>query len=227
MSTRTTFQTVMATAVLLVVVKAAHGAAHSRTPDVGLGDPTLSLQNGVMYRSGALFTGRLIDPLPDGTPRVSTEYEDGLRHGMARGRYEDGGLAWERTYVGGLEEGTHRGWWEDGSRRFVYEFRAGLLQGQALEWYRGGQLYRDFTYEDGREAGRQRMWFPDGTPRANYVVRDGRRYGLVGSKGCVTDESESGASAGSARGGAGPEASGPEALEGTGAGAYEATEVES
>ena len=31
------------------------------------------------------------------------------------------------------------------------------------------------------------MWQEDGTARANYVVREGRRYGLMGAKGCVGD----------------------------------------
>jgi hypothetical protein len=38
-------------------------------------------------------------------------------------------------------------------------------------------------------VGQQRMWWPDGTLRANYVVRDGRRYGLLGAKGCVSVDS--------------------------------------
>ena len=47
--------------------------------------------------------------------------------------------------------------------------------------------YREFTYAAGKEAGPPRMWYPDGSLRASYVVKDGRRYGLMGSKGCVTD----------------------------------------
>ena len=50
--------------------------------------------------------------------------------------------------------------------------------------------YRDSHYAPGHEAGSQRMWYADGTLRANYVARDGRRYGLMGAKGCVTEDRE-------------------------------------
>jgi antitoxin component YwqK of YwqJK toxin-antitoxin module len=101
--------------------------------------------------------------------------------------YANGRVAEVRRYdARGRETGEHRGWWEDGTRRFAFEYAAGLMHGRALEWFRDGRVYRDFHYEAGHEAGLQRMWFADGTLRASYVVRDGRRYGLMGAKGCVT-----------------------------------------
>jgi antitoxin component YwqK of YwqJK toxin-antitoxin module len=56
-----------------------------------------------------------------------------------------------------------------------------------LDWFPDGTLYKQFRYEHGHESGAQRMWYVDGSVRANYVVRDGRRYGLIGAKGCVSD----------------------------------------
>lgn len=101
-------------------------------------------------------------------------------------RWENGSPSTRRTYVGGREEGRHIGWWDDGTIRFVFDFRDGLMEGTAREWFRDGRLYRETHYRRGQEEGMQRMWWPDGTLRASYVVRDGRRYGLLGAKGCVT-----------------------------------------
>jgi len=105
------------------------------------------------------------------------------------GYWPSGAVAYERHYVNDREHGTEIGRWEDGSMRFVYHYRHGVMEGVAREWLRGGQLYRENHYERGQEAGQQRMWWPDGTLRSNYVVRDGRRYGLLGAKGCVASDS--------------------------------------
>jgi len=107
---------------------------------------------------------------------------------VARTFHAGGIPATERRYVGGVEDGRHRGWWPNGRPRFDYTYAHGLMTGRALEWFPSGRPYRDFHYAAGHESGRQRMWFADGTLRANYEVRDGRRYGLMGSKGCVTPE---------------------------------------
>jgi antitoxin component YwqK of YwqJK toxin-antitoxin module len=59
------------------------------------------------------------------------------------------------------------------------------LEGRAREWFANGRLYREFRYRHGQEDGAQRMWYADGTLRASCVVRDGRRWGLMGAKGCT------------------------------------------
>jgi antitoxin component YwqK of YwqJK toxin-antitoxin module len=105
------------------------------------------------------------------------------------GRWPSGAIAYERHYVGDLEEGMEIGRWEDGSVRFIYHYAHGVMVGVARDWDRNGQLYRETHYLNGREEGEQQMWWPDGTLRASYVVRDGRRYGLLGAKGCVSADS--------------------------------------
>lgn len=105
------------------------------------------------------------------------------------GRWPNGAIAYERHYVGDLEDGTEIGRWEDGSIRFVYHYHRGVMDGLARDWDRNGHLYRETHYANGREDGQQQMWWPDGALRANYVVRDGRRYGLLGAKGCVSADS--------------------------------------
>ncbi len=103
--------------------------------------------------------------------------------------YADGRLAEERTYLAGKESGSHRGWWPNGSPRFVYAYREGFLEGESREWFPSGALWRDQLYAQGHESGLQRLYWEDGRVRASYEVRDGRRYGLMGAKGCVTKDS--------------------------------------
>jgi antitoxin component YwqK of YwqJK toxin-antitoxin module len=106
---------------------------------------------------------------------------------VERAYHENGALKWERSYVEGREDGLHRGWYADGRVHFEYEYKDGRLEGEAREWFPNGMRYRVFNYSEGRESGTQRMWHEDGTLRANYVVKNGRRYGLIGAKGCVGD----------------------------------------
>lgn len=108
---------------------------------------------------------------------------------IERTRHANGRIAQERGWRGSREEGTHRGWWPDGRPRFAYTFHNGLLQGISREWFASGALWREQHYDAGHEAGLQRMYWEDGRVRASFVVQDGRRYGLLGAKGCVTRDS--------------------------------------
>jgi antitoxin component YwqK of YwqJK toxin-antitoxin module len=102
-------------------------------------------------------------------------------------RYAGGRVAAIRHYdARGRAAGTHRGWWENGAPKFAYTYAGGVMEGRAVDWFRDGRPYREAHYARGHEDGPQRMWYADGTLRASYVVRDGRRYGLMGAKGCVT-----------------------------------------
>ena len=100
--------------------------------------------------------------------------------------YADGQPAEERTFIANREAGVHRGWWPNGTPRFVYAYAHGVLHGTSREWFPSGALWREQNYVDGHESGRQRLYWEDGRVRASYVVISGRRYGLMGAKGCAT-----------------------------------------
>ena len=90
-----------------------------------------------------------------------------------------------RTYRNGREEGVHRGWYPNGARRFVYRYEDGLMEGVQEAWYPDGTPYTRFEYVAGHEAGHQQMWTDRGVLRANYVVEANRRFGLMGTTGCM------------------------------------------
>ncbi len=158
--------------------------------------PGLERVDGVLYLDGQHFTGRLVEHYENGALHSETEYRSGQREGASTGWYSDGTRRFDREHRNGRKQGEHIGWWQDGSLHFLYTFESGVHEGNAKEWYPNGRLYRDFNYVDGQESGAQRMWHTDGSVRANYVIRNGRRFGLIGSKGCVgagmTNEEETG-----------------------------------
>jgi hypothetical protein len=108
---------------------------------------------------------------------------------IRRTQFDGGQAASERRYVEDRAEGRHAGWWENGAQRFEFTYRDGVMEGVGREWFVDGRLYRVTHYRHGQEEGAQQMWWPDGTLRASYVVHDGRRFGLLGAKGCVTLDS--------------------------------------
>jgi antitoxin component YwqK of YwqJK toxin-antitoxin module len=175
-------------AALVVAVAGALGRIASPGPTADAADPDVARVRGVLTVHDMPFTGVLVSHDAADHVREAVPYRNGLRDGTARAWYVDGRPAYRRHYRHGREAGHHVGWWENGQRRFDYHFDGGVLQGEAREWLEDGTPYRDFHYVDGHESGSQRLWNPDGTLRANYVVKDGRRYGLMGSKGCVQND---------------------------------------
>jgi antitoxin component YwqK of YwqJK toxin-antitoxin module len=91
------------------------------------------------------------------------------------------GRAYEHTNIRVLR-------WSNGSVHLIEHIRDGVVEGTLREWLPDGTLYREQNYLHGHEEGRQRMWYGNGKLRANYVVRSGRRYGLMGAKGCTGHE---------------------------------------
>jgi antitoxin component YwqK of YwqJK toxin-antitoxin module len=166
---------------------AAPGAAHVARVDAD----RLTVAGGVASLGAAPFTGVAVARRMDGGTRA-TGYVRGRRDGADTAWYASGRVAEVRWWAHDRETGRHRGWWPDGRPRFDFTYVDGRLEGRAAEWFANGRPYRELHYAAGHESGSQRMWFADGTLRASYVVRDGRRYGLMGAKGCVTTDSASG-----------------------------------
>lgn len=149
-------------------------------------DPALQKKGGLFYRNDTLFSGIVVERYGNGEEKSRTPYFKGKEEGVARGWYQDGSPMFERRYVAGKREGIHRSWWPDGTAKSFYTFRDDVHEKVAEEWFPDGTLYRRFHYEGGQESGSQRMWNVDGTLRANYVVVQGRRYGSMGEKPCIS-----------------------------------------
>jgi len=143
-------------------------------------------QQGVTYHDDKIFSGWVFERNAIGDTLSLTPYLDGKEEGLSKKWYDNHQLQEVRLYHLGKKEGEHKGWYANGAARFIYHYQNDLYHGRVTEWQANGKLYRDFHYEKGYEAGTQKMWEADGRLKANYVVRNGRKYGLTGSKNCLS-----------------------------------------
>jgi antitoxin component YwqK of YwqJK toxin-antitoxin module len=100
-------------------------------------------------------------------------------------RYVTGQLSRRAEYRNGKLDGVTRGWYQDGTVMYEYHYRQGLGEGLQQQWSRDGTLLLRLNQQHGHEVGLQQMWNSDGSVRSSYVIKDGKRYGLLGARGCT------------------------------------------
>jgi len=149
-------------------------------------DRFLSFHQDTLYYQNTKYSGYTYTLFANGDSLFVGSYLNGVEEGVFKKWYPNNRLAEYRKYQLGKKVGKHLGFWEDGQPKFEFNFMDGELQGVANEWYRNGQAYKAFHYAMGYENGSQKMWWENGVIRANYVVKQGRRYGLIGLKLCMT-----------------------------------------
>lgn len=100
-------------------------------------------------------------------------------------RFANGQIARRAEYLNGRLDGVTRGWYQNGALMFEYHYRRGLGEGLQQQWNRDGTLLLRLNQHQGHEAGLQQMWNADGSVRSSYVIKAGKRYGLLGARGCT------------------------------------------
>jgi antitoxin component YwqK of YwqJK toxin-antitoxin module len=148
----------------------------------------LSFHQDTLYYQDKKYSGYIYDRFENGDSAFVGSYLNGMQEGVFKKWYRNTQLGEYRTYHEGKKVGKHVGFWEDGQPKFDFNFIAGELHGESNEWYPNGQAYKAFHYKMGYENGSQKMWWENGIIRANYVVKQGRRYGLIGLKLCMTPQ---------------------------------------
>jgi len=151
-------------------------------------DPSLQLHQDTLFFQDKKFSGTIFNLYPNGDTSMTGQYFNGLEQGVFKKWYPKRQLAESRSFEAGKKMGKHIGFWEDGKPKFEFYFTKGEHDGIANEWYSNGQAYKAFHYTMGYENGSQKMWWENGVIRANYVVKQGRRYGLIGLKLCMTPQ---------------------------------------
>ncbi|KPM47100.1 hypothetical protein AFM12_17610 [Jiulongibacter sediminis] len=156
-------------------------------------DSRLKKEKGILHLNQRAFSGYLVTYLNDGQLISKTGYLNGKLEGVSQKWAAEGQLTEERYYHQNQRTGRHVGYFENGQKRFEYDFNRGLPIGTHKEWLEDGQLYSISNYNsDGQPEGEQKLYFPSGKTRANYVVKNGRRYGLLGAKGCMGENERQG-----------------------------------
>ena len=149
-------------------------------------DSNLQLHQDTLFFHDQKFSGSIFNLYPNGDTLMTGHFLNGLEQGVFKKWYLNHQLAESRTYHLGKKIGKHIGFWEDGKPKFEFYFSKGEHDGTANEWYSNGQAYKAFHYTMGYENGSQKMWWENGVIRANYVVKQGKKYGLIGLKLCMT-----------------------------------------
>lgn len=162
-------------------------SAISQGPKLANDTAGLVLKNGVLLYNNTPFKGVITTFDPINETNNETPYVRGKKEGIERKIYVNNVVAEERVYKNGLKVGIHRGWYKNGGLKFEYSYNEnGSYEGSFKEWYKNGKALKAFHYTNGKESGSQMMWLPNGNIRANYVVKNGERYGLIGLKKCYS-----------------------------------------
>jgi antitoxin component YwqK of YwqJK toxin-antitoxin module len=107
---------------------------------VGLQDIDFNPATYIYSYDGRPFTGEIVEPDADAAmPKATTEFRDGIRHGVSRVFYPDGKVRTEARYVRNLHSGPDR------------------------TWYHSGQLEEEIMYSDEGRYVHTKRWSENGT----------------------------------------------------------------
>ncbi len=151
---------------LIAICFLAPGQGRAEGAPIDARNDRLQRQHGQYFFDGTAFAGEMATHRADGSLKSLIAYQNGKRHGEARG------------------------WWPNGQLRYLRNYEYGLAEGDALEWYDSGQLRYRQKFTNGHENGLQQGWHEDGSPAFVYAYMDGRRYGVLGSKPCYSTNPE-------------------------------------
>lgn len=151
------------------------------------GEAVLNKAQGIHYFNNIPFTGTLITfgKTTKDTLRIQ-KYHKGKRHGIWFRYHPNGKLMEKRTYSFGSKEGDLFRYWPDGSLRMHFVLKKDVYHGNNKTWNAKGLLVSDRNFFQGHEKGPQKVWYDDGTLKSNYIIKNNRRYGLLGTKNCIT-----------------------------------------
>lgn len=149
-------------------------------------DSTLSMQQRHLYLKDKPYSGFVTDRYANGKLASKEGYLNGKLEGKQEKWYENGAIREVRYYTANRKVGKHEGWYQNGQKRFEYFINNDVPVKTHREWYQNGQLFTYNTFNNaGQPEGLQQMWYDNGKIKANYVVKEGRRFGLLGAKGCM------------------------------------------
>ncbi|MES3018619.1 MAG: hypothetical protein V4721_12600 [Bacteroidota bacterium] len=143
-------------------------------------------ENGVIILDGEPFSGRLY-ALSNRDTIFIREYSEGLEDGLHKLWFPNKQIAEIRYYRKGKKTGLHTGFWDNGQKKYQYTFSEDLYEDMQYEWYSTGQAFSKKEYKQGHENGLQQVWSLDGKIKSNYEAKNGRNYGNIGKKNCLSE----------------------------------------
>lgn len=155
-------------------------------PSIYIDVNTVGLQKikDIVYFNKKKFSGFVYEMFNAKDTSFVKSYLNGLEEGTHKKWYSNKQLFEERFYSNGKKEGIHRAWWENGTKQYEYQISNDEYTGEFKEWNRKGLLIKFFHYKNGQEDGSQKLFYDNGSIRSNYIIIKGRRFGLLGTKNC-------------------------------------------
>jgi len=138
----------------------------------------------VVYYNSRRFDGYVYEMYNSKDTSFVKSYLNGLEEGTHKKWYPNKQLFEERFYRNGKKEGIHKAWWDNGNKQYEYQISNDEYTGEFKEWNQDGRLIKFFHYKNGQEEGSQKLFYENGSIRSNYVIVKGRRFGLLGTKNC-------------------------------------------
>ncbi len=159
----------------------------SETIRLSSSSPEIDLFKNVILYQGSPFSGLIYEMFPYSNDTLwSCQYKSGMKDGVWKKYFKEGEIKETRLFKENKKEGNYLGFYKDGSKNFVFQFKNGEYSGTNRVWAKGGVLIEEATFKDGYENGVQKRWYLNGKIKSNYIIKDNRRYGLLGTKNCVT-----------------------------------------
>lgn len=161
-------------------------SCQSSQEEISWDDKLFHQKEEYLYYQDKPFTGVVLKFYANHQIQSRQYFSAGKLDGLSEKWFENGRMQERRYFTENHKTGKHQAWWENGQQRFEYQFDNDVPIKTHKEWYPNGQLFTISNYdENGQPMGIQQMWFDDGKIKANYEVKNGRRFGLLGAKGCM------------------------------------------
>ena len=107
----------------------------------------------------------------------TTEYLDGLQHGLSQTWYSNGTLKTEAYYVDNKAHGVFRNYYDNGTQEREAVYAHDQLDGLQRRWNDNGQLLEEEGYQNGKRFGWTRKYYPNGERRFEARYYNGLRHG--------------------------------------------------
>jgi formylglycine-generating enzyme required for sulfatase activity/antitoxin component YwqK of YwqJK toxin-antitoxin module len=122
------------------------------------------------------FTGQVQEKLRNG--QKSTNYKDGLRHGVQTRWHKDGQKLNDSNYKDGQKHGVQTYWYDNGQKRSETNYKDGQRHGESTRWQENGQKESEGNYKYEEPDGVHTEWHENGELYKEVNYKDGNRHGL-------------------------------------------------
>ncbi len=131
----------------------------------------------VVSTEGAIPDGKVLEYDDNGKIAGEYQYRGGLREGTARQFYESGKPYAEISYVKGVQEGVAKYFHENGKVMAEFTFKSGQREGMGRGYDLNGRLDWDASYRAGYLEGTSAEYYPNGKPAVVKTFSAGRFTG--------------------------------------------------